>query len=400
MPSERVPNQQNQAASCAGRPRRGIQADLFPRPIGFPGFPLFPIFHYLAVDRAKPLAAARARLEILQSGECTRNTTHEGLAIASVVNSEESTLVVSAGSLIWDAVWLSYSRKGKRSGFPRPQARCIAMHNRILQDAFSLISDEFDKIATEDVEERAAFQELKHRLTILFSREPRILTEAARTCIERFVAAELDYSTPGSRGLGRMSDHVPRLAAKHRTVVSRMELGDLEKLHYAISRHIACGYLFAELLYELDREREGQIATETLFQMWVPSIFLPPFDLSSKDPLFLYLKNLCFAATGITIRDVLVSAGATWDSGSSIGSDQTILTAYFDAGIVLRILESRPLSATELADVCTAGCYSRDTHGVGTYSKGSAYDDKERTGCAGPAVVCILLLAWVWLVAM
>jgi len=71
MPSERVPNQQNQAASCAGRPRRGIQADLFLWPIGLPGFPLFPIFHHLAVDRAKPFTAARARLEILQSGECT-----------------------------------------------------------------------------------------------------------------------------------------------------------------------------------------------------------------------------------------------------------------------------------------------------------------------------------------
>ena len=40
--------------------------------------------------------------------------------------------------------------------------------------------------------------------------------ESVEYCIDKFIKAELDYNTPGNRGLGRISDNVPRFGGFYR----------------------------------------------------------------------------------------------------------------------------------------------------------------------------------------
>lgn len=54
--------------------------------------------------------------------------------------------------------------------------------------------------------------------------------EPAIECINRFVDAELDFMTPGERGLGRASTYYPRLAAYERKKISRLGMQEHEIL--------------------------------------------------------------------------------------------------------------------------------------------------------------------------
>src|SRR5260370_2261474 len=66
----------------------------------------------------------------------------------------------------------------------------------------------------------------------------RSLSQQAAYCIDRYVAAEADYLTPGFRGLGRVGESTPRLAARHRTAFARMKDEEREALKRLIKRHM------------------------------------------------------------------------------------------------------------------------------------------------------------------
>ena len=68
------------------------------------------------------------------------------------------------------------------------------------------------------------------------------------------------------------------------------------------------------------------------------------------------VKGIWGHGTGDAIHDCFNQSGIPIDD-----FEHLLLKQYFDAGIALRLVEARPLSDTEHADVVTAGGYSAVT---------------------------------------
>ncbi len=220
------------------------------------------------------------------------------------------------------------------------------------------------------------------------SSESRVITAASFASAEKFIQAELDYVTPGDRGLGRLSDFEPRFAAKHRSFFQKLDESALSAIRCEFLSMIFAGYLFLEYMNEVMTEEPFTRHPETaknsasLFSQWIPMIYSPQgsrvFDEMMKEGIgesayrniksFWYYALLeptvrCFDRLNIALND----------------KDKIILLSYFDSGIVLRQLEQGSLTQDEMLDIATGGGYSADKAGV--------QQPANRSGCA------VLLLA-------
>ncbi|HWB14471.1 MAG TPA: hypothetical protein VG826_34920 [Pirellulales bacterium] len=220
-------------------------------------------------------------------------------------------------------------------------------------DAITSVFAAYKALDADSEERREQLRQIASVTETSVNASPRSLSDAAAFCLDRYVDAELDYQTAGDRGLGRMTDHIRRLAAKHRDVVRAMNSQTRLGLRRAVARHVACGYVWAAWRYELEPESSVSMSSDALLSMWVPAIYSPPFDVKTQSSDEDDIKTLWFSSTCKPIHDVLVGAGATWDFSETVGSDQAIVTHYFTAGMLLRMLEHRPLTVTERLGVVT-----------------------------------------------
>lgn len=230
----------------------------------------------------------------------------------------------------------------------------------------SAMLETYSQLEPRNETEKASYEGMVTHVTAWFNASNRSITDAAVVCCEKYVTAELDSVTPGYRGLGRMTDNEPRFAAKYRAVFQRQTnaVGLLKPL---FTNHLFLGYFFAEFLVEtmrgstLARDPKVICSREELFAQWVPMLysaaggasFDKAMEKESGDSRYWGLKELWVNTTLRPIRVVLNELGISQND-----KDTLLLCRYFDAGIVLRLLESRPLSETERFDVVTGGGYS------------------------------------------
>jgi len=178
-----------------------------------------------------------------------------------------------------------------------------------------------------------------------YDQRNRSLCDAAAYCVERFVDAELDYCSPGLRGLGRMSEHVPRFAAKHRDAFTRLSASDIRKFRHAMSIHILCAHLYLDLICNLPPFDQTALTNNGLFQAWVTRIYQPPPGMRASELLderncgYAY-SNVWFSAGVRRFHAATLDCGIEWDSGDTIASEQTLVTHYFTAGTMLRYTEA------------------------------------------------------------
>ncbi len=92
-------------------------------------------------------------------------------------------------------------------------------------------------------------------------------------CIQQFISAELDYETPGIRGLGRLSTSIPRFGAYFRKHLSELSLEDIGKMYALIQNVIVMGYLFHALFIEKEVQNPKITSTEQLYENWIPYIY-------------------------------------------------------------------------------------------------------------------------------
>src|SRR5262249_33995315 len=59
-----------------------------------------------------------------------------------------------------------------------------------------------------------------------------------RGCVERFIEAELDFHSPGGRGIGRLSEVIPRYGAYFRKYLQSMDQAELTKLRSLVRTQI------------------------------------------------------------------------------------------------------------------------------------------------------------------
>ena len=103
--------------------------------------------------------------------------------------------------------------------------------------------------------------------------------EVISPCIEKLAQAELDYTTPGDRGLGRLTETLPRLGAYFREPIAKLDDSDHEKLEALITRIITKGYIFVSIVHSKPKEEISAKTGEQVYEEWVPKIFT--FDLSN-----------------------------------------------------------------------------------------------------------------------
>jgi hypothetical protein len=216
------------------------------------------------------------------------------------------------------------------------------MNDPALDEVFEVVSNHYRRFFNDDPNwQRQLSEIIADNRQFYLSRE-RTVSKAAHECMDRFVAGEIDFQEPGDRGYGRMSDHIPRFAAKHRRKFNGTKSSAVLDIGAAIKRHLLCAYLHAELQFDLSRDDGIARPSDELFRLWVPTIYLPPYDVGPRNKAEEEAETSWFNATARGIHDTAVGAGVTWDGRDVMGSDRAIITHYWTGGKLLRVIEACP----------------------------------------------------------
>src|SRR3989344_623972 len=160
--------------------------------------------------------------------------------------------------------------------------------------------------------------------------------EAIAYCIEKFVQSELDYQTQGSRGLGRSSDHWPRLGAYFRKAFTGLSAEEVKELDVLLTSLVMKCYLFLILVADNPKEVSKTIPSATLYEKWVPQIYTFDFSGMSENT-----GNLMLAVAHSPLELTKNFLRAHGMKSGFFGGDKTdeILNGYITAGIALRASE-------------------------------------------------------------
>lgn len=96
--------------------------------------------------------------------------------------------------------------------------------------------------------------------------------EAVNYCLEKYITAELDFQTPGDRGLGRISTSTPRLGAYFREQMSRLADEDRLTLYSLIQDIMIRGYL-VHALFMVEKGSAKSSSVSDLYEVWIPGIY-------------------------------------------------------------------------------------------------------------------------------
>ncbi len=195
---------------------------------------------------------------------------------------------------------------------------------------------EIEKYANEMLSEMSEYFESTEEFKKNFEEsKENISPENISFCLEKFLHAEFDHGTPGNRGLGRMSDYWPRLAAYFRSAFSKLDVEEMRKLDAQITALIVKCYLFTILISDKPVEK-SKLSGEELFEKWIPQIYT--FDFSSMSE---NVGNLLFALIQKDHEGIKSFFKEHGMKPGLFGGDKTdeILNGYVAAGLVMRIVE-------------------------------------------------------------
>ena len=169
-------------------------------------------------------------------------------------------------------------------------------------------------------------------------------SEAITYCLEKYIGAELDYTTPGGRGLGRMTTNIPRFGAYFRKPLSMLSHQELNELYFLIQDLCLIGYLAPVLFMEGPIRHAKLSSGDSLYKAWIPRIYVSdPFEMGPK--LRTYI-GACTASAFRVIYDFMrqhgMKGGILFNrAGSflSMGKVNEILSYYILAGFGLRVVE-------------------------------------------------------------
>ena len=156
-------------------------------------------------------------------------------------------------------------------------------------------------------------------------------------CVERLVQTELDFITPGSRGIGRLTEALPRLGAYFRDPISNLEKTELNKLDTLITKLITKGYLFSAVINGQPKEKTLSFTGEELCREWLPKIFTFNLNVISDNA-----GNLLLAIAEKDlqqIKDYFHSHNMRGGGFFSKDKSEDILMHYIIAGVSLFFIE-------------------------------------------------------------
>jgi hypothetical protein len=104
-------------------------------------------------------------------------------------------------------------------------------------------------------------------------------SDAIIYCIDKYIEAEFDFITPGNRGIGRMTENIPRFGAYFRNSLSKLSNQELNELHFFIQDLCIRGYLSSALFISWPSKNNKLSNKFLLFKEWIPKIYITnPYD--------------------------------------------------------------------------------------------------------------------------
>lgn len=158
-------------------------------------------------------------------------------------------------------------------------------------------------------------------------------------CAEKFIDTELDFSTPGERGLGRSTNYIPRLGGYYRDQMRKLSQEQLNTLRRFIRNLMLQGYLSCALLLGEDVFRGRYDDGPALFAVWVPNIYGGnPSEMGEEilNAIATFSNPPFQALLEFMVSHRMKKRGF---SGNDRGSD--IASWYMWGGALLRLAESR-----------------------------------------------------------
>ena len=170
--------------------------------------------------------------------------------------------------------------------------------------------------------------------------------EVINYCLGKYIESELDYTTQGDRGIGRMSNNIPRLGGYFRKQLSKMTNEEYEELYLLIQELFIRGYLARILFVEEKLDNAKFKNGESIFKEWIPLIYISnPLEMGPN--LRAYL-DVCTLPIFKLISEFMGQHGMQGgilfnklDRFLSKGKLNEIFSYYILAGFGLRVIEVR-----------------------------------------------------------
>jgi hypothetical protein len=156
-------------------------------------------------------------------------------------------------------------------------------------------------------------------------------------CIAQYISAELDYTSPGDRGIGRVSTHIPRFGAYFRKPLAQLSDDNRDELHNLIQTLVLRGYLVSALFSEPFVSDTSRLEQDILYQKWIPIIYV---ESASVPDNVLKLLGRVTDSTYARLSSFLISHRLR--RGGLFSRDKTfeITLHYPIAGYLLRFVET------------------------------------------------------------
>ncbi len=115
--------------------------------------------------------------------------------------------------------------------------------------------------------------------------------ELVKYCIDKFITAELDYTTKGNRGIGRFTDIVPRLGAYYRCGFSKLSNIQLDELADLIRDVILRSYIICESFQGNRDITLKRIDFEYIYSEWITNIY--NINIDNAEPKLVDIMGIC-----------------------------------------------------------------------------------------------------------
>ncbi len=174
--------------------------------------------------------------------------------------------------------------------------------------------------------------------------EPVLNAKAIDYCLTQYVQAELDFESPSKRGLGRVTEVIPRLGAFFRKPMSRISKEDLNELKTLIETQCLLGYLTHIFFCENEIVDVSHTDHEQIYTAWLPSIYSNDLGDMSEDMEQLF--SLCSFRGKHGLKSFFDAHGMKAGFFQSDDMADVIILYYFAAGFILRETELKFIAET------------------------------------------------------
>ncbi len=203
---------------------------------------------------------------------------------------------------------------------------------------FELELDQAIRSAQASLKEAGLFQDSKGQETLSVHIE-RIRSmfngETIAFCIERFIEAELDFQSSGSRGLRRISETIPRYGAYYRKHLRSMDANARMEISRLIRNQLLTGYVAVAMFSEHSPDVEADNhSAEEIYRAWIPMIYSDGYG----DTL-LQIVYACGADAKASHKAYLAKHKIKGGGLFSTDKSGIILLYYHLAGAALRLAE-------------------------------------------------------------